>query len=165
MVARSRRPEPATANPAGTQDSERELDYRALAELRHQIRCFLTFSEREARTAGVEPQQHQLLLALKGLPEGRRPSISVLAERLQLKHHTTVGLVDRLVAAGLAQRRPSDEDGREILVHVSAQGERLLRKLSIAHRAELSSAGPTLVAALEEVLGHALEPASQRSRA
>jgi len=129
-----------------------EPDYRALAELRHRIRCFLTFSEQQARDAGVEPQQHQLLLAVKGLPAGSRPTIGVLAERLQLKHHTVVGLVDRLVASELAERRPSPDDGREIFVHLSARGERVLRKLSLAHRAELSNAGPALVAALDSLL-------------
>jgi len=127
-------------------------DYRALAELRHQIRLFLNFSEREARAAGLEPQHHQLLLALKGLPDGRRPTIGALAERLQLRHHTVVGLVDRLVVAKLVTRKTSDADRREILVRVTARGERTLRGLSLAHRAELQTKGPALVAALEAIL-------------
>src|SRR5215475_7745241 len=93
--------------------AEVDLDYRALSELRHQIRKFLTFSEREARAAGLEPQQHQLLLAVKGLPESTRPTVSALAERLCLRHHTVVGLVDRLSTAKLVARRPSKQDGRE----------------------------------------------------
>jgi DNA-binding MarR family transcriptional regulator len=133
-------------------DAEADLDYRALAELRYQIRRFLTFSEREARTAQINPQQHQLLLALKGLPQGQRPTISVLAERLQLKHHTVVGLVDRLARASLAVRRPSIADGREILVQVAPKGERLLRTLSRSHRAELQTVGPALVEALDALL-------------
>jgi DNA-binding MarR family transcriptional regulator len=123
-------------------------DYRALAELRHQIRLFLTFSEAAARAAGVEPQQHQLLLAVKGLPEGQRPTIGTLSERLQLRHHSVVELVDRLVEKGLASRRRSQDDGREILVHITARGERILRGLSIAHRAELRAAGAALGEAL-----------------
>src|SRR5436190_22442147 len=92
----------APARVAARPDAEPSLaDYRALAEFRYQIRCFVSFSERAARSAGIEPQQHQLLLALKGLPGELTPSIGTLAERLCVTHHTTVGLVDRLVAAGL----------------------------------------------------------------
>jgi len=137
----------ALRRPAG-----REPDYRALAELRHRIRRFLTFSEREARAVGIEPQQHQLLLALKGLPEDRRPTVGVLAERLQLRHHSVVGLVDRLVAAGLAARRPSTEDAREVLLSITASGERVLRRLSLAHQVELQAAGPALLEALAAIV-------------
>lgn len=128
-------------------------DYRALAEFRYQLRRFLSFSEARARTVAVEPQQHQLLLALKGLPDGQRPTVGALAERLQLKHHTVVGLVDRLVARKLVVRRKSETDGREILVETTLQGERLLRNLSEAHEAELAMAGPALVRALEAIVG------------
>jgi DNA-binding MarR family transcriptional regulator len=130
----------------------RELDYRALAEFRYQLRRFLIFSEAIAREAGIEPQQHQLLLALRGLPEGARPNIRVLAERLQLKHHTVVGLVDRLVRRKLVTREKSDVDRREILVRVSPTGERLLESLSEAHRSELATRGPALVRALEAIV-------------
>ncbi|HEX4335635.1 MAG TPA: MarR family transcriptional regulator [Polyangiaceae bacterium] len=129
------------------------IDYRALAELRHQIRRFLTFSEQEARAEGLEPQQHQLLLAVKGLPEGARPTVSTLAERLLVRHHTVVGLVDRLVAGKLAVRRPSKTDKREILVELTPRGERVLRGLAMLHQAELRSAAPALVAALQAIVG------------
>jgi DNA-binding MarR family transcriptional regulator len=144
-----------------------EPNYRALAEFRHQIRLFLTFSEREARDAGMEPQQHQLLLALKGLPEGHRPTIGVLAERLQLRHHTVVGLVDRLTTAKLAGRHASDADGREILVRITPRGEKALRALSLSHQAEVESAGPALVSALQALLPMPRpprEPAKARRR-
>jgi DNA-binding MarR family transcriptional regulator len=130
-------------------------EYRALAELRHQIRRFLTFSEGAARAAGLEPQQHQLLLAVKGLPEGRRPNIGTLSERLGLRHHSVVELVDRLEGRGLAARRRSDADGREILVAITRRGERLLRGLSLAHRAELRTAGAALAQALLALSGPA----------
>jgi DNA-binding MarR family transcriptional regulator len=129
-----------------------DIDYRALAELRHQIRCFLVFSEREARAAGIEPQQHQLLLALKGLAPGSDRSIRVIAERLQLKHHTVVGLVDRLCAAGLVVRSRSEADARSTFVQITRKGERLLRGLSLAHSAELKTAGPALLKALQTIL-------------
>lgn len=127
-------------------------DYQALAEFRHQIRRFVTFSEREARAAGLEPQQHQLLLAIKGLPKGQRPTIGTLAERLQIRHHTTVELVNRLVEGGLLSRHRSEVDGREVLLHVAARGEQLLRRLSLGHREELRSMGPSLVHALEAII-------------
>jgi DNA-binding MarR family transcriptional regulator len=125
-----------------------EIDYRALAEVRYQLRRFLVFSEHAARGAGVEPQQHQLLLALKGLPDGQRPTISSLAERLQLRHHTVVGLVDRLVDAQLLARSRSALDRREILLQITARGEQLLRRLSLVHRAELERTGPAFVDAM-----------------
>jgi len=128
------------------------VDYQALAEFRHQIRRFLTFSEREARAAGLESQQHQLLLAIKGLPKGQRPTIGTLAERLQIRHHSAVELVNRLVDRQLAARRRSDVDGREVLIQVTARGEKLLRRLSLAHKDELRSVGPSLVRALEAII-------------
>lgn len=142
---------------ARPKELDEAIDYRALAELRHQIRRFLTFSEQEARTAGLEPQQHQLLLAVKGLPEGARPTVSTLADRLRLRHHTVVGLVDRLVAAKLAARKPSKLDGREILVELTPKGERMLRGLSMLHQAELRSAAPALLASLQAIVGHERE--------
>ncbi len=140
------------------------LDYRALAEFRHQLRRFLTFSEEKARGAGIEPQQHQLLLALKGLPEGERPTIRVLAARLLLKHHTVVELVDRLVGRKLVVRQKSDADGREILVKLTFDGERILRRLAVAHQSELRDRGPALVRALEGVVESSTGAGARRSR-
>jgi len=134
------------------------VPYRALAELRYQIRRFVVFSERQARDAGIEPQQHQLLLALKGLPEGRRPTIGVLAERLQLRHHSVVELVDRLTRKKLAARRRGELDHREILVDITPRGERLLRRLSLAHQTELRTAGPSLVEALAPIVARRGRP-------
>ena len=143
----------ARAGAARSSKAQRaELDYRALAEIRYQIRRFTVFSEQQARAAGLEPQQHQLLLALKGLPEALRPSIGVLAERLAVKHHTVVGLVDRLVGAGLVRRSPSELDHREILIEITTRGRGVLRGLSLRHEAELQNAGPALVHALQRVL-------------
>lgn len=135
-------------------DSRTEItlaDYRALAELRYQIRRFLRFSEQAARAAGLEPQQHQLLLAVKGLPEDRLPTIGELAERLQIQHHSAVGLVDRLEERGLVRRRQSGADRRQVIVDVTTEGEEVLRDLSLFHLAELRAAGPALVRALSEL--------------
>src|SRR4051812_10227679 len=120
-------------------------DYRALAEFRYQIRLFLSFSEAAARSAGIEPAQHQLLLALKGLPPDRRPNISALAERLCVKHHTAVALVDHLVERGFVRREASEADRREVIVALTRTGEALLRRLSALHRKQLESVGADLV--------------------
>lgn len=127
-------------------------DYQSLAELRYQIRRFLRFSEEAARKAGIEPRQHQLLLAIKGLPPQEKPSIVVLAERLQLRHHSTVELANRLARHGCVRRVRDRNNRREVLLKLTPKGEKLLRRLSIDHRAELRSAGPELMAALWQVL-------------
>jgi DNA-binding MarR family transcriptional regulator len=124
-------------------------DYQSLAELRYQIRKFLRFSESAARSAGLEPRQHQLMLALKGLPKGVRPRVGELAERLQLQHHSTVELVNRLSARGMIKRCAAGHDRREVLLELTAKGERVLRELSLHHKAELRIQGPALVAALK----------------
>jgi DNA-binding MarR family transcriptional regulator len=129
------------------------LDYESLAEVRHQIRRFLRFSERIARAAGLEPHQHQLMLALKGLPPGARPRVRELAERLQIKHHSTVGLVNRLAAGGFVNReRGGGSDRREVLLTLTPKGEKVLKKLSLHHRAELRMQGPLLIAALKRAV-------------
>src|SRR6476660_5023410 len=125
-------------------------DYRALAELRYQIRRFLHFSEQSARKMRLE--QHQLMLALKGLPDGVHPTIGTLAERLQLQHHSTVELVNRLSAGGLVRRSRAGDDRRLVLLGLTAKGEKVLRELSMGHKAELRTQGPALVAALERTM-------------
>jgi len=127
-------------------------DYRALAELRYQIRRYLRFSEQAAREVGLVPQQHQLLLALKGLPAGRKATISELAERLQIQHHSTVELIDRLVERGLIKRLRDEVDQRRVIIHLTPQGEQILRRLSLLHRHELQLAGPAFVRALGALL-------------
>lgn len=127
-------------------------DYESLAELRHQIRRFVHFSESAARSAGVEPRQHQMMLAVKGLPKGIRPRISELAQRLQIQHHSAVELVNRLSRAGYI-RRSQGEDKREVLLELTDKGERVLRELSLCHQEELRMQGPALVKALNSVIG------------
>jgi DNA-binding MarR family transcriptional regulator len=127
-------------------------DYAALAELRYQIRRFLHFSEQASRTAGLEPQQHQLMLALKGLPKGARPRIAELAERLQTRHHSMVELVNRLSAAGHILRHRAGADRREVLLSLTPSGEKILRSLSLCHRAELRIQGPALISALKRTI-------------
>ena len=127
-------------------------EYRRLAEFRYQIRRFLQFSEQAARDAGLEPQQHQLLLAVRGLPSGLQPTIGELAKRLLLRHHSTVELVDRLEQLGAVRREPDPEDGRAVLVRLTRKGEALLHRLTVAHREELDANGPELARAIGGVL-------------
>jgi len=128
-----------------------QAEYRALAELRYQIRRFLHFSEEQARTVGLEPQQHQLLLAVQGLPRGAAATVTELAERLQLKHHSVVELIDRLEKRGFVSRNSGREDRRQVIVHLTAEGSSVLRKLSLAHHEELETAGPALAKALRSL--------------
>jgi len=130
-------------------------NYRALSEFRYQIRRFLRFSEDAARGADIEPQQHQVLLAVRGLPAGQRPTIKTLAERMCVQHHTMVALVDHLETKDLVRREPSTRDRREVLVAITPQGDRLLKRLSRAHHEQLQTVGPTLVAALTALLSPA----------
>jgi DNA-binding MarR family transcriptional regulator len=130
-------------------------DFQAMAELRYQIRRFLRFSETAARKAGIEPQQHQLLLAVRGLPESLRPTVGVLAERMQLQHHSTVELIDRLVDRGFLCRLRATDDRRQVLVKLTHDGEEFLKTLSLHHLQELQSAGPKFVRILQGLIDHA----------
>ncbi len=139
-------------------DLPKQPNYKAMAEFRYHIRRYLRFSEDAARQAGLEPQQHQLLLAVKGLPEGTKPTITALAERLQIQHHSTVELIDRLVDRGFLTRLRASDDRRQVLVKLTHSGDEILQKLSLYHLQELQSVGPTLVKVLESLLAKASRP-------
>ena len=130
-------------------------DYRALAEFRYQIRRFLRFSEQAARRAGLEPAQHQLLLAVKA--HTAEPTVGELAERLQLQHHSVVGMIDRLAECGLVRRNRAEDDRRRVRVRLTPKGQSVLRQLSLEHRAEIGSAGGALVRVLHAILARAKE--------
>ena len=128
-------------------------EYQALASFRHTLRRFLEFSTAAARTAGLPPQQHQALLAIKGFP-GRDPmSVGELATQLCVRPHSAVGFVDRLALRGLVRRVPARDDHRRVQVRLTARGEALLARLSAAHRDELRRIGPELRQALEKISG------------
>jgi DNA-binding MarR family transcriptional regulator len=137
----------ARAPTAGTR-----LDYRALADLRYQIRRFLRVREVAARAAGVEPQQYLVLLQIKGLQGHEVATMSVLAERLQVRHHAAVQLVDRLASAGMVERRRDGADRREVVVRLRPAGERVLKRLAGYSLAELTREGPSLVASLDRLV-------------
>lgn len=137
-------------------DQTRDLsasEYQALAEFRYQLRNFLAFSEQAARAVGLEPQQHQLLLALKGRQKQGKVTIGDLAERLKVQHHSMVELVNRMVERDLVQRNRDEQDQRRVLVTLTAHGEDVLRRLSLLHRTELRSTGPALVQTLQAIIG------------
>ena len=140
------------------------VDYEALAEFRYQIRKFLTFSQEAAREAGIDPQQHQLLLAIRGLPEEVKPSIRTLAERLQIRHHSAVELIDRSVAHRLVQRQRDGTDRRQVTIHLTPKGDRLLSELSIHHRDELRNAGRELARVLRSIIAGSNAPLRSSAR-
>lgn len=119
-----------------------KAEYETLAAFRYALRQFLRFSEEAALTAGITPQQHQALLAIKGFPQRDSVAVSELAERLQVRHHSAVGLINRLVEEQLVSRTPSDEDRRQVLIRLTPRGEMLLEKLTVAHSEQLSRLGP-----------------------
>lgn len=131
-----------------------EAGFRQLAAFRRHIRQFLHFSEEAARSHGIEPQQHQLLLAIKGLPKGSRPTITALSQQLCLRHHSTVELINRLVDRGALRRRHGEQDHREVLVELTSHGEALLHRLSVLHREELRVLGPALSESLQAIVQH-----------
>ena len=136
-------------------DGDLTIDrYRDLAEFRRQIRRFLHFSELTAKEYGIETQQHQLLLAVRGLPDGASPTIREIASRLFIQHHSAVELVDRLELTGAIMRHPGTQDKREVWVRLTPAGRAILRKLALAHRTELERSGPELAQALNSVLRH-----------
>jgi len=133
-------------------------EYEALAAFRYALRQFLRFSEEEASAVGLTPQQHQALLAIKGFPGRDRILIGELAERLQIRHHSVVGLVDRLVTQGFATREQSADDRRQVYVALSRRGAEMLEQLATVHRGELRRIGPKLMQQLEQLVDGADEP-------
>ena len=129
-----------------------DSEYRDLANFRFQLRRFIAFSDEAARDVGLEPRQHQLLLAVRGLPRDREPSVQVLAERMVLKHHTVVEHLDRLERKGLVRRTRDAGDRRRALIALTPRASQLLRKLSRSHVDELRSLAPELVGSLRRLV-------------
>lgn len=130
-------------------------EYQALAELRYRIRKFVREGDAVARAAGLEPQQYLLLLAIRGIPEGEEPTIRTLADRLALKHQSTVELIDRLEAHGYVRRSRSRDDRRRVLVALLPRGEKLLEEVAQQRISELRSSGAALVNAISALLENA----------
>ena len=126
-------------------------DYQALAEFRYQIRKFLHFSDSAIEGAGLERSQYQLMLTIKGMPDGVRPRIRDIADRMLIQHHSAVELIDRLETGGYVRRERGQNDRREVLLALTAKGERILGQLALHHHEELQNAAPKLVGALRRV--------------
>jgi len=133
-------------------ESPPRVDYQTLADLRYHIRRFLRVREEAARAAGVEPQQYVLLLQVKGFERRQPATIGALTERLQIRHHATVQLVDRLEERGLVRRRRAEIDRRGVVVELTTRGEAVLRKLALYSLAELRTGGPALASTLTRVI-------------
>jgi DNA-binding MarR family transcriptional regulator len=138
-------------------------DYRALAALRYRIRLFLCDGDAAARRVGLEPQQYLLLLAVRGLPEDAEPTIRTLAERLALKHNSTVELIDRMETHGYVCRSRSPDDRRRALVSLLPRGEKLLEQVAQQRITELRLGGAALVNAIDALLGPRQESRRRRS--
>lgn len=126
-------------------------DYERLAEFRYLLRRFLVFSEDAAEQSGLTPQQHQALLAVRG-HRGLQPlTTGALAERLAIRPHSVVGLIDRLAAKGLIHRSMASTDRRQVLIELTPEAKTLLRGLSVVHRHELKRLAPLLRGLLSEI--------------
>lgn len=140
----------------------RESEYAALAELRYRIRQFVRGGDLAAESAGLEPQQYQMLLAIRGLPDPNGASIRRLAERLFLRHHSAVGLIDRLAARGFVRRKPSVHDHRQLCVVLLPRGKRVLERVVHERLHELRDSGHALILALAAILKHSQNSGMRR---
>lgn len=128
-----------------------KTEYESLSKFRYSIRQFLKFSESAAEAVGLTSNQHQALLAIKGFPEPQGMTNGELAERLQIKHHSAVGLVNRLEAQNLVCRERSASDRRAVYLMLTRSGEKLLEDLTAAHREELKRLAPQLISILQSL--------------
>ncbi|MDX8435068.1 helix-turn-helix domain-containing protein [Mesorhizobium abyssinicae] len=122
-----------------------QADYQRLSEFRYLIRRFLEFSQIQANEAGLTPRQHQALLAIKGFPGAGPVTVGDLAERLRIRHHSAVELVDRLCEAGLVTRDQDKDDHRRVLLRLTERADDCLAELSAAHLDELGRIEPMLM--------------------
>ena len=133
-------------------------EFRQLAEFRYQIRLYLSFSRDKNRKLGINPQQYQMLLAVCGLPLGRKPTITAIAERLQIRHNSAVELADRCIKAGLLVKWHDMDDRRQMILRVTEKGSRMLTQLVSMHREELRVRAPHLLKVLESSLAQSPVP-------
>jgi DNA-binding MarR family transcriptional regulator len=143
-TVRTRPPKSPAASRRRQGSTLSDADYEALAEFRYELRKFLAFSEEAALAMGLTPQQHQTLLAIRGSPGTDSLTIKQIAERLLVRHHTAVGLIDRLVGLDMVVRAPDPADLRRIQVSLTKTGHSALHGLSAIHVAELKNIRPTL---------------------
>ena len=128
-----------------------KTEYEVLAEFRYTLRRFMSFSENAAKEVEITPQQYQALLAIKGFPGREQITIGELSERLQIKHHSAVGLLNRLEAERMITRSHDQNDRRKVLISLTGRGLAILRKLSHIHREELQRLTPQLRVLLKRI--------------
>lgn len=139
-------------------------EYRALAELRYRIRLFLREGDATALAEGLEPQQYQMLLAIRGLSDGETATVGTLAERLAIKHHSAVELIDRLEKHGFVKRLRDKDDRRQVHVVLLPRGEKALAGVVKERISELRASGDALVRAIETLLQRKKTSARQNSK-
>jgi DNA-binding MarR family transcriptional regulator len=145
------------------QDIITDAEYRALAALRYRIRRFIQEGDAAARRCNLEPQQYLMLLAIRGLPQGSTATIRALAERLALRHHSAVELVDRLESRGLVRRGRSTDDRREVRVSLTPRGLRLLEQVAQRRIGELRATGAALADAINALVERKGSPRKRRA--
>ena len=148
VKAPAKTPRATKARRSAKADSH-DVDYRALALFRYELRKFLAFSEAAAHRQKLTPQQHQALLTIKGFSQDKPVSVGDLAALLLIRHHTAVELVDRMTRLRLVARVVDPGDGRRMLIQLTAEGERRLSKLSKIHFDELSAVSGVLTRMLK----------------
>ncbi len=144
--------------------SDSQLLIKTLAEFRYELRQFLHFSELAAVEAGLQPQQHQLLLQIAGAPKGQAVTIAYAAERLSLRHHSVVELVDRSQREGLLARTADTVDRRRAILEVTRKGELVLDRLAGDHARELKEMAPRLATALKRIEKAVQNPTGSKTR-
>jgi DNA-binding MarR family transcriptional regulator len=149
LKRKPRRPVEAFVEAPVDREPADAVDYEALAQFRFELRKFQACSTAAALQAGLTPQQHQALLTIRGFSPLRPLSIGDLADFLLIQHHTAVGLVDRMAKLELICRSIDETDGRRVLLKLTREGERRLRKLSRIHQDELAAIGPALARIVE----------------
>jgi DNA-binding MarR family transcriptional regulator len=128
-----------------------QLRLKSLAEFRFQMRKFLNFSEMASERCGIPAQQYQLMQVIAAMPAGQQASITYLAERMILRHNSTVELVDRAERAGLVRRENDPTDLRRSLVQLTPQGQEVLERLVAEHLRELAPRCEPLIGALRDL--------------
>ena len=130
------------------------FEYQTLSEFRHQLAGFLRRRRQAAEAVGLEAQQYELLLAIKGLPAGKQPTVKQIAEQLQIQHHSAVELASRLAKRGLLQRERSPADRRQVLLSITKTGEKIVEQVVQYSFQQLENEAPALLKALGRILKH-----------
>jgi len=127
-------------------------EFEALSQFRYQLRRFLRFSEQVTRQHGITPLQYLLLLHVKGFPGREWATVGELAERLQAQHHGVVALISRCEKLGWVSREQGKDDRREVEIHLTAKGDRMVAKMAALHRDEhLNPQGSGLLPQLQDL--------------